>query len=292
MRKIFFSVIVPTYNRKTFVIKCVQSLLEQKFPKDKYEIIVIDNNSTDGTRQALKNYSINLLLEKKRSGDAARNKGIKKAKGKWLVFTDSDCVASKNWLSLLFKETDSPQTGCLAGKIIHQKVNSSVDDIMKKTKTINQKKALSHPHFPFVLLANATYRKEVFEKIGLIDDNLGPSGDIDLTWRMLSETNWKIKYLPRAIVYHQPRKTLRPFMGQIRFYGYGERLIEKKHKLPSNTLPRIKRTVGYFLLIIPCFFSYFFLRIIGKKPAFSPSIALLKFFYNATYLLGRFIPKF
>lgn len=286
--KLYFSIIIPTYNRKNLVIRCLKSIFAQDFPKEKYEIIVIDNNSTDGTVEALKNYPIKLLVGKKRGGDAARNKGIKKASGKWLAFIDSDCTTGKNWLSELYKASQEKKYGCLAGKVIQEKIGNFIDDIMKKQKTINQKKALSHTYLPFALLSNVAYKKEVFEKIGQINENLGPSGDIDLTWRMLKKTDWKVNYVPRAVVYHQPRKTLWGFLRQIYFYGYGEKLIEKKHKLPSNTPPRIKRTIGYFGLAIPRFVLYILLKRRGKKLGYRPSIAFLDFLYNAAYLSGRF----
>jgi len=85
-----FSVIIPTYNRATFVTKAVDSILRQSF-KD-YEIIVVDDGSTDTTSQQLDRYGkkITRIYQANSGVGAARNAGIRKANGTWIAFLDSD----------------------------------------------------------------------------------------------------------------------------------------------------------------------------------------------------------
>src|SRR6267143_1280624 len=93
------SVIIPTYNRERFVIKAIDSILNQTV-KD-YEIIVIDDGSTDGTRTALEAYSkkIRYIYQENAGVSSARNAGIKKAQGEWMAFLDSDDEWTKDYLS-------------------------------------------------------------------------------------------------------------------------------------------------------------------------------------------------
>jgi glycosyltransferase involved in cell wall biosynthesis len=78
----FISVVVPVYNGDRIIGNCVESLLNQSYPKDNYEIIVVDNGSTDNTRAIIKKYPVKMLIEDSiKSSYAARNKGIKHAKG-------------------------------------------------------------------------------------------------------------------------------------------------------------------------------------------------------------------
>ena len=107
------SIILPTYNRKKLLKKCIESLISQNYPKEDFEIIVIDDGSTDGTEQItrkLKRKIPNLIYYKtKHNGQAnARNFGLRKAKGSFIAFTDDDCVVEKNWLRKIedtFKRT-------------------------------------------------------------------------------------------------------------------------------------------------------------------------------------------
>lgn len=283
-----FSIIIPTFNRKSLVIKCVKALLDQNFSKINYEIIVVDNNSSDGTVEALKDFPIKLLVEKKQGSYSARNKGISQAKGSWIVFIDDDCLAQKDMLVNFQKFTSDSKIGALAGKIIQLNTHTFLDDWLKRTRIVNQKMALNHPYLPFALTANVSYQKEIFDKIGLFDDTFSNGGDIDFSWRMQIQTGLKIKYIPQAIVYHQPRETFKKFLKQVYFYGYGEKMLENKFKLSSNTPQRIKRTFGYLILSLPRFIFYKVLKSFGFKYKYCPEIAFLDFFYNASYLLGRF----
>ena len=101
MSRPLVSVIVPVYNRGEAIGKCIKSLLAQEYPKKKLEIIIVDNNSNDKTKDTIKKYPVKYLLEKEKGSYAARNKGIEHAKGEIIAFTDSDCIADKQWVSCL-----------------------------------------------------------------------------------------------------------------------------------------------------------------------------------------------
>ena len=88
--RINVSVIIPTYNRVNFLSACIESVLKQSLPVD--EIILVDNNSTDGTVNYVRdNFSkVKVLIEKKRGVSSARNLGIINSKNNWIAFLDSD----------------------------------------------------------------------------------------------------------------------------------------------------------------------------------------------------------
>jgi glycosyltransferase involved in cell wall biosynthesis len=94
------SVIVPFYNRKLTLDRCLESLLAQDYPGLEYEVIAVDNNSNDGSDAIARRYPrITLLHEGKQGSYAARNCGLRTAAGEFVAFTDSDCVAAPDWLS-------------------------------------------------------------------------------------------------------------------------------------------------------------------------------------------------
>ncbi len=94
-----FSVIIPTYNRANFVTKAVNSVLRQSL-KD-YEIIVVDDGSTDTTTQALEQYgrTITVVYQANSGVSIARNAGIRMANGTWIAFLDSDDEWKENYLA-------------------------------------------------------------------------------------------------------------------------------------------------------------------------------------------------
>jgi glycosyltransferase involved in cell wall biosynthesis len=94
-----FSVIVPFYNAEPTIERCLRALLEQNYPQDRYEILMIDNNSTDRSAAIVQRYPrIRYLKERKQGSYAARNRGIAAASGAIVAFTDPDCVPRADWL--------------------------------------------------------------------------------------------------------------------------------------------------------------------------------------------------
>ncbi len=98
------SVIVSTYNNVSLLTRCMAGLINQTLSKSKYEIIVVDNNSTDNTKdiikKAKKKYKIiNYFFEKNQGLHNARHRGANEATGNILSFSDDDIIADKNWLA-------------------------------------------------------------------------------------------------------------------------------------------------------------------------------------------------
>ena len=120
------SVIIPTYNRENTLFITLESLLKANFPKDNYEIIVCDNNSTDNTKKRVlefisdhKEYSIHYLPELRQGVHYARNTAAKFSKGEYLYFTDDDMIADENLFSeLLWLYTLDPLLASATGVVL------------------------------------------------------------------------------------------------------------------------------------------------------------------------------
>jgi glycosyltransferase involved in cell wall biosynthesis len=115
--EIEISVVVPFYNSEPYIDECAQALLAQKYPSASYEIIMVDNNSTDGSAAIIRTHPrIKLLAERKQGAYAARNRGVAAAQGKIIAFTDPDCVPASNWLAQIASAMKDPDTGILVGR--------------------------------------------------------------------------------------------------------------------------------------------------------------------------------
>jgi len=100
------SIIIPAFNAESVIERCLHSITSQNYPREKYEIIVVDDGSTDRTVLSAKNAGADIVISLKyRSGAGnARNNGIKQAKGEFFAFIDSDCEAKNGWIKTIIKE--------------------------------------------------------------------------------------------------------------------------------------------------------------------------------------------
>lgn len=219
-----FSVVVPVYNNESDLERCLASLNALNYPRDQYEILVVDNNSTDATAAVAAAMDVTCLSETQfQSSYAARNAGIKAAKGEFIAFTDSDCVVDSGWLKAIDEASGDEQVGCFAGEILSVPPNTTVERFSESIGLLRQKGPLSGWHFkPYAQTANAVYRKAVFDRIGLFDPATNSGGDAAIAWRMLDQTNFKIQFVPHAIVFHHHRTSVPELYAQFRRYGGGK----------------------------------------------------------------------
>jgi glycosyltransferase involved in cell wall biosynthesis len=113
---ISISVIVPFYNSERYIGRCIEGLLNQEYPNERYEIIFVNNNSTDSSADIIRRHPrIKLITERKRSSYSARNRGLQEATGGIIAFTDSDCVPSADWLNEIESAMAGPDAGIVVG---------------------------------------------------------------------------------------------------------------------------------------------------------------------------------
>jgi len=111
---------VHTTEKKDLVEDCINSLLKLNYPKDKYEIIFVDDGSTDGTYEILNKYPIKVIHNKRNLGlYASKNIGIRKSKGEIIAVTDDDCVVDKNWLkNIILTYDEDAKIGSVGGVVL------------------------------------------------------------------------------------------------------------------------------------------------------------------------------
>ncbi|MBM3248186.1 MAG: glycosyltransferase [Candidatus Omnitrophica bacterium] len=241
------SIIVPAYNAAQKIAFCLDSLFNLDFPAEEREIIVVDNNSTDETKEIVSPYPVKYVFESKRTRGAARNKGISVAKGKYIAFTDSDCIVDKNWLKILFEavESDDNIAAC-GGKIVAHKTDNIFERFAEERDMLSQKLAMDsdvNQEIPRVVTANAIFRKDVLEEIGLFDEDLITSEDTELGWR-LSFGGYQMKYIPESLVYHLHIRDFKNFFLHQFEYGCASHLVFRKYRYILG--PDVSKT-KYFL---------------------------------------------
>jgi glycosyltransferase involved in cell wall biosynthesis len=243
------SVIICTYNREKYIYNALRSLAENAFPPARYELLVVDNNSTDDTasecsrfRAAFPAVDYRYVVETQQGLSHARNRGIAEATGDVLVFMDDDAVAEPGYLARMaafFAQT--PGAAACGGRIYpnfeSRRPRWMSHFLLSLTSSIDlgdRTKAFSRRQFP--VGANMAARSGIFKKHGLFNPELGRKGDNldgaeekDFFFR-LRDAGEPIYYVPDAIVQHcvpDRRLTFDFFRRQALGIGKSERIRAK-----------------------------------------------------------------
>ena len=173
--KIETSIIIPTYNREKILYKCLQALNKQTYPANKFEIIIINDNSTDNTETMIKDIKIKpdlIYRKQEHSGPAGtRNTGIKLAKGEFIVFIDDDIIVNPAFLDAHLQEQKHKQKVIVHGPVIY---TNNLDNPTKEEMKITD---FSRSYFA---TGNVSIRKNHLMKSGLFNETFTEYGWEDL----------------------------------------------------------------------------------------------------------------
>ena len=219
------SAIICTRNRASFLEKCLKSLLQQSLPQDRYEVIVVDNGSTDCTKDVLSRYAhiplLKMIDEPIPGLSRARNRGLEEAQAPFVGYIDDDAVAGERWLEAALEafSTSIPQPDWVGGPV-------TLEWEVEKPEWINEE--LSVPlgwvnwgDFPRTLTkeewligANSCFKKKTLEECGGFDQRLGRQGAC-----LLSGEETQIKKKIEAsggLLYYHPDVTVRHYVPAAR----------------------------------------------------------------------------
>ena len=182
MEKIYshVSVIIPVFNDVKKLRKCLAALEQQTYPHDAFEIIVIDNNSTQDIKSVILDYKqAKYVFEAKPGSYAARNHGLSIAKGKILGFTDADCVPASDWIEKgVQRLLETNNCGFIAGRIdffFENPKRPTIAELYDSRTFLNQKKYVEEEQFGAT--ANLFTFRNIFDKVGLFNTQLKSGGD-------------------------------------------------------------------------------------------------------------------
>ena len=265
----FVTIILPCRNEEKFIGPCLDSIIANDYPKNNLEILVIDGMSDDKTRKILKDYSqkynfIKIIDNPKKFIPLALNIGVKNAKGEFIVRMDAHSVYNKNYISKCIKYLKEYEVDNVGG----------IWKIMPSEKTLINK-AIVLASSSFFGAGNAHYRtgyskglkfvdtvfggcykKDVFKKIGLYNENLVRSEDMEFNLR-LKKAGGKILLAPDIIAYYYPKSTLKEFFKHNFLDGIWA-LYPLKFKVPLFKLRHLLPVFFILTLLVSGLVSIFF----------------------------------
>jgi glycosyltransferase involved in cell wall biosynthesis len=223
----FFSIIIPTYNRPGQLTACLQSLTCLSYPRDCFEVIVVDDGSMVTPEAVIAPFreqlAVTLLWEPNTGPATARNLGAMKARGTFLAFTDDDCQPTSDWLQALAGRFAEDQDCMIGGRTInalpdnlYSKASQLLIDYLYAYYNVDPDRAR------FFTSNNLAVAAERFRAIRGFDTTFPWSAaeDREFCDRWLTQ-GYHMRYVPEAIVHHAHVLTYQKFMRQHFWYGRG-----------------------------------------------------------------------
>lgn len=239
----FVSIVIPARNSENIIGRCLESLNILEYPKDKYEVIIADGNSEDGTTTIAQKLGAIVVSNPKRIVCTGRNEGFKHAKGEIIAFSDADCVMDKNWIKNSIKYFEDPTIGGVGGPNITpdnetafgKAVGFVFNQAIFSAGGIHARILKRKKEVKSIPGCNAIYRRNALEKVMPIDENIVEAEDYIMNQK-IRNSGYKLIYTPDTIVWHYRRPIPKKFFKQIYRYAIGRLLIGKENKENINLM--------------------------------------------------------
>ncbi|OPZ16639.1 MAG: Poly-beta-1,6-N-acetyl-D-glucosamine synthase [candidate division BRC1 bacterium ADurb.BinA364] len=226
------SIVIPAFNAAAWIGDCLDSVRRQRYPSSRIQTLVIDNRSADATSAVALAHGFEVVSCARPGPAAARNEGIRRAKGTLIAFLDSDAIADSNWLAELCAPFADSGVAGVGGRIEPLRVQTGSEYHAFLCGILDQQKLLrGEPPFmlPFAATVNAAYRADALREAGGFDEAFFTGEDADLAWR-IQWAGGRLAYAPNALVRHRHRATRLDYLRQIRQYGEGTAQLFAKHR--------------------------------------------------------------
>jgi glycosyltransferase involved in cell wall biosynthesis len=304
------TVAVVCFNEEKQIAACLKSLLNQTLVPRLWEILVVDNASTDQTREIInqlqkKSARIRLVINPKRGIAASRNVALQQARGKYLAFTDADCQATKKWLEILYQgyqkmKAKDESLVAVGGPNIppkttrfYQALGIMLDSFLGSRGSVQARRYVRDRPVSHLSCANVLYEKKPLIKIGGFDESLGSIiEDEDLSYRLAKKGN-RFYYIAKAIVIHDQAANYQEWAKKMFIYGKGRMWFLKKYPyritlvflLPILLVLTLPISVLLYLSLM--WIYSFYIALSKRKPKLTRSIFSILITTHVFYGLGE-----
>lgn len=256
------SIVICSYNRAEYILDALHSIKNQDLDKSKYELVVVNNNSTDNTEELCKKFEeskgelqYTYCVEQNQGLSWARNKGIETAKGKYISFIDDDAIAEPDFArNVLMAFHENPQFEAIGGKVLPMYpekkepkwMSNYLNGLVAKVDMgDNQKEFISK----YPVGCNMAFHASVFEQIGGFNVSLTLRNDDKYIFLKYKRNNKRILYVPSAVVHH----TIDAYRLEDEYINKLCTVIGSSERIRLREEPKIemiKKPIEYFIKYI------------------------------------------
>jgi len=231
--RVIFSVIVPFRNELPHIAACIESLQGQSIERSQYELLFVDNGSTDGAGDTICGVpGVTLIREDKPGSYIARNAAIRVAAGRFLAFTDADCVADPDWLAQAQAAIQATGVAVVLGRRVVPASSSLAVRLLQDYDDTKMDFMIRSPsRFTYGFCSNMIIRADVVRDVGLFDEWERAADTAYLHRVRHRNPGYRVVYWPAMRVTHLEVRTVRQALRKMAVYG------------ASNTRPA--RHMGY-----------------------------------------------
>ena len=245
------SIIIPCRNEEKYISKCVNSILNQDYTGE-IEVLVVDGMSDDKTREIVQNFNnpkVRLIDNPHQFTPHAMNIGLREASYDLIIRIDAHAIALPSFIQNNVNSIfESEEIMCAGGKIINvyeNKISRSIGLAMSSVFGVGNATFRVGGEKKFVdTLAFGIYKKEVFDKIGIFDEDLIRNQDDELNFRLI-KSGYKILYNPDIQSEYYVRGSIKKLFKQYYQYGYWKVYVNKKHK----TITTVRQMIPLFFVL-------------------------------------------
>lgn len=242
------SICIPVKNGGKRLGRCLQSLRDLDYPRDRVEIIIADGRSTDDTAEVAKSFGCKVLDNPGQIVASGRNVAFTAARGSFIASTDDDCIVPREWVKRALSAFDHPDVAAVggisllpAGAPAWAQAANYVFRLASKSGYSVQADHLAEGDADDIPGCNAFYRSTAFRSVGPFDEGLITAEDVELHCRIRG-MGQRLKTSPELFVWHDKRPTPKGLFRQMRRFAEGR--VQLSRKMP-RTLRPLHRLMGW-----------------------------------------------
>jgi len=225
------SVVVPVRDSRELLERCLESLDRQTVARSEYEVIVVDDGSSDGSAEVARKWGARVFRQEKKGAGAARNRGIQEAKGEVLLFLDADCEANSDWIAKISEPIGKDAINGTIGRFTSDQENW-VARLIQIELEGRYHRMRHYDQIDFVNTATCGFRRELL-MTNLFDESFQKLEDVELSFR-LAKTGSRLVYVPGATVRHSHPDSLYVYLK--RKFRYSRVLPALYRRFPAKIL--------------------------------------------------------